>query len=309
LRHNPWINESIVGAVTGTQQDAEENPIANGLSVLGSMDDVLPLLDKHQVEIVYIAVPLESSPEIEKLYFHLLDRNIDIHWVPNIFSLPLINHSMRDLNGLPILTLSETPLTGTSLVMKELEDKVLSALILLLASPLMIATAIAIRLESPGPIFFRQPRNGWDGAVFRIWKFRSMRADLPSDPHELKQATRDDPRVTRVGRFIRRTSIDELPQLFNVLTGDMSLVGPRPHAVQHNNEYAAKITAYMARHRIKPGITGLAQVRGYRGETSDISLMIKRVGSDIEYINNWSVWLDLLIIARTALTLFNRNAY
>jgi putative colanic acid biosynthesis UDP-glucose lipid carrier transferase len=136
-----------------------------------------------------------------------------------------------------------------------------------------------------------------------------MRSDQPSDPHHLKQATRDDPRVTSVGRFIRRTSIDELPQLFNVLTGDMSLVGPRPHAVQHNSEYSRKITAYMARHRIKPGITGLAQVRGLRGETTDLSLMIKRVDSDIEYINNWSIWLDLFIIARTAFSLFGRNAY
>jgi putative colanic acid biosynthesis UDP-glucose lipid carrier transferase len=172
----------------------------------------------------------------------------------------------------------------------------------------MLLTAILIKLESPGSVFFRQERTGWDGKNFKIWKFRSMKMN-----HELngviKQATRDDPRMTRIGRFIRRTSIDELPQLFNVLAGQMSLVGPRPHALQHNQEYSNQIVAYLARHRIKPGITGLAQIRGYRGETKELEQMQNRVKYDLEYINNWSLWLDLTILVRTLFALKSENAY
>ena len=186
----------------------------------------------------------------------------------------------------------------------------LSVLILLLLSPILLAVAVAIKLDNPGPIFFRQKRAGWNGKAFSIWKFRSMRVQQEAlDQNVLKQAQKNDPRITKVGAFIRKTSLDELPQLFNVLTGDMSLVGPRPHAVQHDEEYSARVNDYYARHNIKPGITGLAQVRGYRGETKEIDQMTKRIESDIEYINNWSVWLDLTILLRTITAFTGKEAY
>jgi putative colanic acid biosynthesis UDP-glucose lipid carrier transferase len=240
----------------------------------------------------------------------LLDKHVSIHWIPDIFSLRLINHSVREIAGIPVITLSETPLTGVSKLTKSIEDKVLSLLILLSISPILVAVAIAIKLDSPGPVFFRQKRAGWNGKTFSIWKFRSMYVNQQiTDEKELKQAERNDPRVTKVGAFIRKTSLDELPQLFNVLTGDMSLVGPRPHALQHDEVYSQGISDYYARHNIKPGITGLAQVRGFRGETKEIDQMTKRIESDIEYINNWSIWLDLSILLRTTTAFTGKGAY
>ena len=170
--------------------------------------------------------------------------------------------------------------------------------------------AIAIKLDSPGPVFFRQNITGWNGKKFSIWKFRSMYAEQQAvEVEELQQAQENDPRITKVGAFIRKTSLDELPQLFNVLTGEMSLVGPRPHAVQHDVSYSRRVTDYYVRHNIKPGITGLAQVRGFRGETKDMDLMTKRIESDIEYINNWSVWLDIAILVRTTTAFSGKQAY
>jgi putative colanic acid biosynthesis UDP-glucose lipid carrier transferase len=190
---------------------------------------------------------------------------------------------------------------------KLLEDVCLSLVLVVLLAPVLLAIAAAVRLDSPGPVFFRQARLGWGGKRFRIWKFRSM--VVHDDGGVVVQAGKGDPRVTKVGRFLRRTSLDELPQIFNVLRGEMSLVGPRPHAVQHDLEYAQQIAHYFARHNIKPGITGLAQVRGFRGETRDIGMMMLRVESDIEYINSWSLWLDLAILVRTTGAMTGRNAY
>jgi len=305
INMNPWVPEEVIGTVTlpqnGDSTGGEKDSLA---PVVGNLREIQQLIKTRDIETVYIAVPLDASPIIREIYFDLLDANVNIHWAPNIFALNLINHSVKELAGIPILTLSETPLIGSHLLIKTIEDRVLASIALVLVSPIMLATAIAIKLESPGPVFFRQVRTGWDGKEFRIWKFRSMRMHEP-EGDKVKQATKNDPRVTRVGRFIRRTSIDELPQLFNVLTGQMSLVGPRPHAIQHNREYSEHITAYLARHRIKPGITGLAQIRGYRGETKELEQMEKRVKYDLEYINNWSLGLDLSILARTVFTLFN----
>ena len=182
----------------------------------------------------------------------------------------------------------------------------LALLGILLLSPLMLSVALAVKLSSPGPVFFRQKRHGWNGNIIEVLKFRSMREH---HDQKVKQATKDDPRVTAVGRFLRRSSIDELPQLFNVIKGEMSLVGPRPHAIAHNDYYSDKIMAYMARHRIKPGITGLAQISGYRGETETIDKMQKRVELDLDYINHWSLWLDVKILIKTPLTLVSKDIY
>lgn len=311
VQNNPWLNQRVIGCVSLTPGAPIQPTSPQGIAqapVVGHLGQLLELIDQHDVRTVYFALPLYASDVIKELYFELLDKHVAIHWIPDIFSLRLVNHSVREIAGLPVLTLSETPLTGTRLLLKSAEDLVLSSLILLMISPVLVAVAIAIKLDSPGPVFFRQPRNGWNGKTFRIWKFRSMHVHQP-EGGVVQQAQKNDPRITRVGAFIRKTSLDELPQVFNVLRGEMSLVGPRPHAVQHDAEYSQRIADYFARHHIKPGITGLAQVRGHRGETKDIEQMVQRIESDIEYINHWSIWLDLTILVRTLGAFTGKNAY
>lgn len=316
---NPWLQQKVIGNVAIEEElqsklkiqksELNEYDISTTIN-LGSVAELPQLIDIHDVSIIYIVTPLESSTVLQELYFALLEKHVSIHWVPDIFSLRLINHSVREIAGIPVLTLSETPLTGISKLTKSIEDKVLSFLILLCISPILLAVAIAIKLDSPGPVFFRQNRAGWNGKTFSIWKFRSMRADARFvDSKELRQAEKNDLRVTKIGAFIRKTSLDELPQLINVLFGDMSLVGPRPHAIQHDELYSRRVADYYARHNIKPGMTGLAQVRGYRGETKNMDLMTKRIESDIEYINNWSLLLDLAILVRTTTAFTGKQVY
>ena len=320
ISNNPWLGQRVIGCLELPETEfgrhsgfhkLQEPSGFMGLQepkLIGPFDEMLATIDQHDIDTVYFAVPLDASDLIGDMYFNLLDKHVAVHWVPDIYSLLLVNHSIREIAGLPVLTLSETPLTGTRLLFKACEDFILSALLLLLISPLLLIIALAVKLDSPGPVFFKQARNGWSGKTFHIWKFRSMYVHTP-EAGKVKQASRNDPRITRVGAFLRKTSLDELPQLINVLRGEMSLVGPRPHAVQHDAEYSLRISSYFARHNIKPGITGLAQVRGFRGETRDIEQMQQRVESDIEYINNWSVWLDLTILLRTLGALTGKNAY
>ncbi|WP_166359501.1 undecaprenyl-phosphate glucose phosphotransferase [Pseudomonas akapageensis] len=311
ISNNPWLGERVVGCVlagAGNDRRRESSGRVQRLPILGTIADLDELVVRHSIRTVYFVTPLDGSEVIKDVYLKLLDKHIAVNWVPDIFALRLINHSVREIAGIPVLTLSETPLVGMRLFLKNLEDKVLAFLILLLAQPLLLTVAIAIKLDSPGPVFFRQERMGWSGEVFRIWKFRSMVVHKQEDGM-VKQAEKNDPRKTRVGAFIRRTSLDELPQLFNVLMGEMSLVGPRPHAIQHDAQYSKGIAEYFARHNIKPGITGLAQVRGFRGETKDMEQMALRVDSDIEYINNWSLWLDFVILVRTLFAFTGKHAY
>jgi len=212
------------------------------------------------------------------------------------------------MNGVPVVGICETPFTGTNALVKRVSDIVLASAILVLISPILLAIAIGVRMSSPGPIVFKQRRNGLAGEEIIVYKFRSMRAQ--DNGPVVRQATKDDPRITPFGAFIRRTSLDELPQFVNVLQGRMSIVGPRPHAVAHNEEYRRLIKAYMVRHKVKPGITGWAQVNGHRGETDTIEKMQARVEYDLEYLRNWSLGLDLQIIVRTIrLVFFDRRAY
>lgn len=319
ISSNPWLHQRVVGTVSIKEEQRKSRSIqktdVNEFSSvrtirLGQVSELPELIDEHNINTIYIVTPLESSKVLENLYFELLDKHVSIHWVPDIFSLRLINHSVREIAGIPVLTLSETPLTGISKFSKAVEDRVLAFCILVLIAPLLLIIALAIKLDSKGPVFFRQNRTGWNAKTFRIWKFRSMRTEPAlENAAVLKQAEKNDPRITRVGAFIRKTSLDELPQLLNVLTGDMSLVGPRPHAVQHDEVYSQRITDYYVRNNIKPGMTGLAQVRGYRGETKEINQMMKRIEADIEYINNWSIWLDITILARTVTAFSGKGAY
>ena len=319
ITSNPWLHQRVIGNVTIKEETIQELPkqeagakdFASTHTIRLSQVSELPyLIEEHNINTIYLVTPLESSKVLEELYFVLLDKHVSIHWVPDIFSLRLINHSVREIAGIPVLTLSETPLTGISKLTKATEDRLLAFLILIMIAPILLVVAIAVKMDSPGPVFFRQKRTGWNGKTFRIWKFRSMKVEQEvGDTGMLKQAEKNDPRITKVGAFIRKTSLDELPQVINVLMGDMSLVGPRPHATQHDEVYSQRIGDYYARHNIKPGITGLAQVRGYRGETKEINQMIKRIESDIEYINNWSVWLDLSILVRTVTAFTGKEAY
>ncbi len=313
ISSNPWVGEQVVGFVTipdeiATGSGRKAAGRKNDPLLLGNIEALPELIDEHGINTVYIVTQLNSSTQLENIYASILDKHVAIHWIPDIFALRLVNHSVREISGIPVLTLAETPLIGMRLLLKSVVDKFLSVLILLMIFPILIVVALAVKLDSPGPIFFRQNRAGWSGKTFKIWKFRSMFVHQ-EEAGKLKQASKGDSRITRVGAFIRKTSLDELPQIFNVLTGDMSLVGPRPHAIQHDTEYSARISEYFTRHQIKPGITGLAQVRGFRGETTDIEQMVLRIESDIEYINNWSIWLDISILFRTAFALTGKGAY
>lgn len=310
IANNPWIGQKVVGAVgfeTTTTIDPKKQPVTD-VPLLGHLNDISRIILQYQIKVVYIVTPLESSGVAKEAYGLLLGKNVTVHWVPDIYSLRLVNHSFTEVAGLPVLTLSETPLIGINKIAKSLEDLILSSIILILIAPILAVVAIAVKLDSEGPIFFRQNRAGWNGKTFKIWKFRSMVVHQ-EEAGKVKQAQKNDPRITRVGAFIRKTSLDELPQIFNVLMGDMSLVGPRPHAIQHDEEYSKRIDDYFARHQIKPGITGLAQIRGLRGETKDIDEMAQRVEADIEYINNWSVWLDFMILIKTTTAFTGNKAY
>lgn len=300
--------EQMLGMVA--LDDDSEAELANAayFPTLGMVSHLRAILKDNDVDRVYIALPARETDQIEGLYVDLLDSNVDVVWVPDFANLKLLNHSIHNLGGLPAIHLNESPLTSYpgSALLKAVMDRTLALIGVLVLSPVLLACAVAVKLSSPGPVLFRQQRHGWNGNIIEVMKFRSMKVHEDKD---VKQAQKEDPRVTKVGRFLRRTSLDELPQLFNVLRGDMSLVGPRPHAVAHNDYYSDKILAYMARHRIKPGITGLAQISGYRGETDTLEKMQKRVELDLEYINHWRLWLDIKILIKTPITLFSKNIY
>lgn len=275
---------------------------------LGGLKDVAAYCTEHGVREVYITLPLGSQPRIVELLEDVQGTTASLFFVPDVFGISIIQGRLQDMNGVPVVGICETPFTGTNELVKRISDIVLATLILILISPILLAIGIGVKLSSPGPAIFRQRRNGLDGGEIIVYKFRSMKAQ--DNGPVVRQATKDDPRITRFGAFIRRTSLDELPQFINVLQGRMSIVGPRPHAVAHNEQYRQLIKAYMVRHKVKPGITGWAQVNGHRGETDTIEKMQARVEYDLEYLRNWSLGLDLQIIVRTVrLVIFDRHAY
>jgi len=307
INSNPWSLHKIVGVISDEEIGEGEHHI-KGLPKLGSIDELRTLVEKYHIRRVYFALPLRSSHQLREMQVMLLDLNIDIIWAPDIFGLHMISPSVREVAGVPLYFLSESPMVEGARVSKLLLDKVVTLLALVLFSPILVGAAIAVKVTSRGPIFFRQERHGLDGKIIKVLKFRSMQVHDEHDG-QVTQATQNDSRLTSIGAFLRKSSIDELPQLFNVLKGDMSLVGPRPHAKAHNEYYSGKIEAYMSRHRILPGMTGLAQVNGYRGETDTLEKMEKRVEYDLAYINNWSIWMDIGIMIKTVYTLFSKNAY
>jgi putative colanic acid biosynthesis UDP-glucose lipid carrier transferase len=265
--------------------------------------------NKDKIDEIWIALPLRAEERVKALLYDLRHHTIAIRYILDIFGLGLLNHSVIDLVGFPAVNLNSSPMVGINRIIKAIEDRVLAALILILISPLFLLIAIGVKLSSKGPVFFKQFRHGWDGKVIKVYKFRTM-VQHKEESGKITQAKANDTRVTKFGRFLRRTSLDELPQFFNVLQGRMSIVGPRPHAIEHNEYYKNSIDAYMQRHKVKPGITGWAQVNGWRGETETIDKMQKRVEYDLYYIENWSLGFDLKIIMLTVFQGFTgRNAY
>ena len=275
---------------------------------LGGLKDVAAFVRERGVHEVFITLPLGSQPRIVDLLDQLQGTTASLFFVPDVFGIGIIQGRLQDMNGVPVVGICETPFTGTNELVKRVSDVVLASIILVLMAPVLLVLAIGVKLSSPGPIVFKQRRNGLDGNEIIVYKFRSMTAT--DDGPVVLQAKPNDARLTPFGAFIRRTSLDELPQFINVLQGRMSVVGPRPHAVAHNEEYRKLIKAYMVRHKVKPGITGWAQVNGHRGETETIEKMQARIQYDLEYLRNWSLALDLQIVIRTIrVAFFNSQAY
>ncbi len=288
-----------------------------GLPILGDLQDLSRSVRRNLVDDVIIALPWNEDESVMALVEQLRELPVSVYLAADLvgFRLNLAgrpgfgDHALNLFPNSPVLELSRKPLSGWGTVAKTIEDYVLGSILLILLLPFFALVAAAVKLDSPGPVFYRQKRLGFNNEEFDIYKFRSMRVDAPAGERTV-QATRRDPRVTRIGRFIRRTSIDELPQILNVLNGTMSLVGPRPHAIDHNEEYSTRIRGYFARHRVKPGITGWAQVNGLRGETPQLGLMEARVRYDVYYTENWSILFDLRILSLTAVSvLAGKNAY
>lgn len=270
-----------------------------------SPDKLIELLSNcHEL---WIALPLRAEKRVLEILHQTRHLTAVIRFIPDIFNFRLLNHSITEIASIPIIEINGTPMTSTSHILKRIEDIVLSLVIVTLISPIVLIVAIIIKLTSKGPVLYKQERHGWNGKKIKVYKFRSM---YYSEKNEFKQATKNDSRITPIGNFIRKTSIDEFPQFLNVLQGRMSIVGPRPHAVSMNEDYKDKIDNYMQRHKVKPGITGWAQVSGLRGETDTIEKMEKRIEYDLYYIQNWSILFDLRIIFMTIFKGFiGKNAY
>lgn len=310
----PGLNILRVGR--GMRATPEEGYCIAGIWRLGASEvDEVSLINlsrrvaESRAQEVWICVPLEMGPVVRSIFYALRHHTAEVRFIPEFRDMQLLNHRMSEVAGQYAFDLSVTPMNEVARLIKRLEDIVLGTLISLLVLPVCLMIALCIKLNSPGPVLFKQYRTGVNGKVFKVYKFRSMKAHKEREG-QVTQASQHDSRCTAIGAFLRRTSLDELPQFYNVLQGRMSIVGPRPHALAHNEHYKELVESYMKRHKVKPGITGWAQVNGFRGETDTIEKMERRVEHDLWYIDNWSLWLDLRIIFLTIFKGFiNKNAY
>lgn len=300
---SPWLGF----VVKGVYDDAFSNNL-DGVPYAGNISSLVNDAREGKVDRVYIAMNMKDEARISELVRQLTDTTCSVLLVPDVFTFNILQSRTEEINGVPVVPLFDTPFIGINRIFKRVEDILVSGFVLLLISPVLLTIACAVKLTSPGPVIFRQTRYGMDGKPISVWKFRSM--SVMENGSAVTQATKNDLRVTPIGRFLRNTSLDELPQFFNVFFGHMSVVGPRPHAVAHNEQYRFLIQGYMLRHKVKPGITGLAQIKGWRGETDTLEKMQKRIDFDLEYIRMWSVWVDLKIIFLTIFKGFiNKAAY
>jgi len=282
-----------------------------GLAFAGQYQELESLLERLQykkIDYIFIGYSENEPEKIAAAMKALGDSTASTYLIPDVLLSDLLGSQWVMLGNTPLILINDHPFYGGAWALKKLEDLILGTLILLLISPMMLLIALAIKLSSPGPVLFKQRRNGLNGEIITVYKFRTM--NTLEDGDVIIQATKDDPRITPIGKFLRRSSLDELPQFFNVLQGTMSIVGPRPHALSHNEHYRKRIDGYMQRHKVKPGITGWAQVNGFRGETDTLDKMQSRIDYDLYYINHWSIGLDLKIILLTIINgLFGKTAY
>lgn len=275
---------------------------------IGDMDELIEHARSGEVSMIYITFPMRAENRIRSILDRLADTTASVYLVPDFFVFELLHSRWTDIGGLPAVSVFENPFYGVDGIVKRVLDVIVAGILLLVLSIPMIIIAILVKSSSSGPVFFRQKRYGLDGREILVWKYRSMK--VCENGAAVKQATRNDSRITPIGGILRKTSLDELPQLFNVLNGTMSLVGPRPHASAHNEQYRSQIHGYMLRHKVRPGITGLAQVNGYRGETDTLEKMERRVECDHQYIREWSLLMDIKILFRTIFVVFSKqNAY
>jgi putative colanic acid biosynthesis UDP-glucose lipid carrier transferase len=305
IDQSPDLGLKFVGMYDDRLKDRLPTIPAEFGAQVGNIDELVKLAHSGQIEQIYITFPMRAEERINRVLNRLSDTTASVYVVPDFFVFELLHSRWTQIGNLPAVSVFENPFYGVDGLVKRVLDVVIgSALLLALAIP-MLLIALAVKITSRGPIIFRQNRYGQDGREIRVWKFRSMR--VTENGGKIQQATLNDPRITRLGAFLRRTSLDELPQLINVIMGSMSLVGPRPHATAHNEQYRKLIPGYMLRHKVKPGITGLAQVNGWRGETDTDEKMQKRVEFDHKYIREWSPWLDIKILFKTVFTVLKGN--
>jgi len=299
LNSTPLSRIEFVGFVDSRETSRLQHHVEGDASyrLLGKLDQLAELARSTRSQIIYLSLPMASQPRILQLLDQLKDTTASIYFVPDMFVTDLIQGQPEAVCGMPVISVCETPFRGYNGVIKRISDVLFSLLILILIAPMLVAIAVAVKATSPGPIIFKQRRYGLDGEEILVYKFRSM--TVTEDGGRIQQATKNDVRITPLGAFLRKTSLDELPQFINVLQGRMSIVGPRPHAVAHNEMYRKLIKGYMVRHKVKPGITGWAQVNGFRGETDVLDKMQGRINYDLDYLRNWSLRLDIHIILRT----------
>lgn len=309
ITSDPYSGMNLLGFYDDRRSDRRIASLKEGQGeVVGNLTELVEEARQGKIDIIYIGLPLKAEERINSLLRRLADTTVTVYVVADFFVFDLLHAQWSSVGDIPLVSIFDTPFDGLGGWIKRVEDLVLGSMIMVLISVPMLIIALLIKLTSRGPVFFRQTRYGLNGRPIKVLKFRTMK--VLEDGPEVKQATRDDPRVTKIGAVLRRTSLDELPQFLQVLSGEMSIVGPRPHAVAHNEQYRSQIHRYMLRHKVKPGITGWAQVNGWRGETDALEKMEKRIEHDLEYIHNWNLFLDLRIIW---LTIFgsrtSRNAY
>lgn len=304
---HPWVGMNTVGVYDDRVNNHERISGFPAREIAGNPAELVRMARSGQVDIVYFTLPMSAEKRIKHLIDEFADTTVSIYYCPSLFSFDLMNAHADDVFGQPVISVIETPFTGSSGRIKLLEDSALLLLLSPVVITIMCMISIAVLLTSRGPVFFRQSRYGLDGKKFVMYKFRTMHTT--ASDQGFPQAQHNDPRVTKLGRFLRTTSLDELPQFINVLKGEMSVVGPRPHPDIVNEVQRQRIHRYMVRHKVRPGITGLAQVSGFRGETDTHEKMEQRIALDLEYIKNWSVWLDLKILYRTSFSLSGKHVY
>ena len=308
LANNIVANSSFGLVFGGYYDDAAPKQKLVAAQTIGNLEQLVADCKEGGIDRVYIVLPPQAYERRKWLVKELADSTASVYIVPDVFTYQLLHSRSDTIMGIPTISIYDSPLDGSNAIIKRIEDIVLSTLILIMISPVLLGLALAVKFTSKGPVFFKQNRYGIDGKPIKVWKFRSM--NVMEDGAKVTQATKNDSRFTPIGQFIRKTSLDELPQFINVLQGQMSIVGPRPHAVAHNEEYRKLVDGYMLRHKVKPGITGWAQINGWRGETDTLDKMEKRIEFDLEYIRNWSLFFDLKIVFLTIFKGFvNKNAY